>query len=149
MPKCISCFDVQQLFWLFFIQNWFKSPEWEYNMFVRPSVRSSAGLFTIFVLVLISSLGVQRRDAFILYKCIDFYSAPGVWNKTHKHHSIHSIAQKRFPPKPRLFLELFLSGISSAHVHDYCPTKDKIKPQRENPSPFICPNSKRIFQRQA
>ena len=34
-------------------------------MSVRPSVRSSAGLFAIFVFLLISGVGVQRRDAFI------------------------------------------------------------------------------------
>ena len=38
----------------------FKSPEWRYNMSVRPSVWSSAGLFVIVLFVLISSLGVRR-----------------------------------------------------------------------------------------
>ena len=44
----------------------FKSPEWQYNMSVHPSVHLVVrGPFAIFVFVLISSVGVQRRDAFI------------------------------------------------------------------------------------
>ena len=37
-----------------------KFPEWQHNMSVRSSARSSAVLFDIFVFVLISSLGVQH-----------------------------------------------------------------------------------------
>ena len=43
-----------------------KSTEWQYNMSVCPSVYPVVrGPFVTFVFVLISSVGVQRRDAFI------------------------------------------------------------------------------------
>ena len=44
-----------------------KSPEWQYNMSVRPSLHPSSRPqeFCDFVFVLISSIGVQCRDAFI------------------------------------------------------------------------------------
>ena len=41
-----------------------KSPEWQYDMSVRPVFLRP---FTIFVLVLISSVGVRRCDAFIVF----------------------------------------------------------------------------------
>ena len=46
-----------------------KSTEWQYNMSVCPSVYPVVrGPFATFVFVLISSVGVQRRDAFIIYQ---------------------------------------------------------------------------------